>query len=261
MAKRFLAFVFANILSMALASDEFGPIRFATLDHFKPYSWLEDGEIRGVDYDITMQMCQRVGVTCLVDVYPWSEVLARVERGDSAFAFAALKSVERERYSQYLNYPLHFTTYNVFVRKDSGFRIHNLNDLTGLRVGLTENFFVSEEFSAAVEQGKFQLVTAVQPEENLNRLVAGEADAVVGNLYETLYMLKELGLDEVITTFDYSLTESKPSYIIVSKAADIPAKSSLSQLMNSALREMYRDGSIQEIYEAYFGSGFFVSEQ
>lgn len=147
-----LAVLGSTVVQSAVAQQV---LNFATLDEFSPFTWKDNGQAKGIDIDIVKEMCQRIGVKCDIRFYPWKRVLTYTEQGKSDGGFGAFKNPTREAFAYFLEYPVHYSTYSVFVKKGHEFSFKKIEDLYGKNIGINRGFKLNKEFDEAANTTKF----------------------------------------------------------------------------------------------------------
>ena len=240
--------VFCLIVTHSLMGQTY---EISTLDNFKPFSWKENGEAKGIDVDMTKELFKRAGLDYSISFVPWKRVMKNVEDGKSHFGFAAFKTDKREAFSHYLEKPLHYSIYSIFVTKGGKFSFNSVEDLTGKSFGINRGFNVGDEILNAKKSGKLKIEEANSTEQNLRKLDVGRMDGIIGNYQATLFEIKNMKMSDKITVLDKPVIESKGAYLIVSKKAKIADKKGLIEKLNKHLNAMYEDGTVQKINDKY----------
>lgn len=227
-------------------------LNFATLDKFSPFTWEENGQAKGIDIDIVKEMCQRMEVKCNIRFYPWKRVLAYTEEGKIDGGFGAFKNPTREAFAYFLKYPVHYSTYSVFVKKGHEFSFQKIEDLYGKNIGINRGFKLSKEFDEAVDTNKIHVQEAGDMAANINKLMLSRIEGIAGNYHETLILLKKMRLSDQVVSLPYPIIPPKGAYLMISKATNIPNKIQLINKMNGILKVMYDDGTVDQINAKYF---------
>lgn len=235
-------------------------LRFATLDDFAPFSWNEGGEAKGIDVYVVKELCQRLNVNCDIVFRPWKRVMAEVQSGESDGGFGAFKTKEREAFAHFLQYPVHYSTFKIFVKKGHEFLFENIEDLYGKTISKNRGFNIGGGFDKAAAEGKILIEEANNAKANILKLKAERMDGYAGNDHETLLMLKQLELTGQVVPLPHSIRELRGAYLIISKAAKINNKTILIQKMDRFLKEMYEDGTIEKINSKYLKQSIYDSK-
>jgi len=179
-------------------------------------------------------------------------VLSRVKSGQSAGGFTGFRTPEREAYAHFLSHPLHFSTYNIFVKSGQEFDFSQISDLYGKTIGIERGFAVSREFNQAVDLGRIKIQETDSLEQNIKKLLAGgRIDAVIGNYHKMQIKVSELKVQCELSCLPTPIVTPRPSYLMISKKWEHPDKDHILQRLNATLKSMYDDGSIDRINAGY----------
>lgn len=215
---------------------------------FPPFSYEENGVIKGMDVDTVKEMAKRLNIKVKIELKPWKRVLSMTEGGLSDGAFSCFKTAERQKYALYTA-PVNYSTYSIFVKKGNEFNFSSVTELYGKSFGKNRGLAVSEEFDQAVREGK---ITVIEVSSNLVDLVMlNRFEMFVDNLLLTQYQLKKKNLTGQITPLRQPVTKARGAYLIISKAAAFKEKESLIKKMTKVLIEIHSDGTIQRIQNKY----------
>lgn len=227
-------------------------LNLSTITEFKPFIWQENGEAKGIDADIVMELCRRTGIRCLIDFYPWKRVLSQIETGFSHGGFTGFRTPEREKFAVFLDHPLHFSTYSIYVKSGQEFNYAGISDLYGKTVGVVRGFVISPEFTEAVEQGRIRIQEADSVDQNIRKLLAGgRLDAVIANHHKMQIKVAEMQAACDLSCLPTPVVPPRPAYLMISRKWDDPGKAHLIMHMNAALKSMYDDGTIDRINANY----------
>lgn len=243
----FIIFMFI-ISNPANANDE---LNLLALDNFAPFSWDEAGEVKGVYVDIVKELCYRTGISCNMKGVPWKRVLAQVKKGNTDGGVAGYKNSEREEYAIYLDYPIHHSTFVIFVKRGNEFSFNRIEDLYGKRVGKNRGFRVSDELDRAAKENKIYVEEVNSIEQNIKKLLAGRLDAFIASLHEALYIMRNMPDNNMVVSLPKPITTPNPVYLFISKAADMEGKTELINQLNKMLKIMWEDGTIENITKKY----------
>lgn len=228
-------------------------LNFGAADNFIPYTWNDNGQAKGIDVDVVQEMCRRVNLTCNIEFLPWKRVMLNTKSGMKDGALSALRKAEREVFAHYLQYPIHFSTYNIFVKRGHEFEFNRVEDLYGKTIGKNLGWATGDEFDEAVAQGKIDVEEVKDVTLNLLKLTKNRIQGYIGQTTQTLAKLIELGISREIVYLPYPFLKPSPVYLIISKAANISNKAMIIKEMNLALKDMYDDGTIDKINQKYLG--------
>ena len=220
-------------------------------EKFPPFTWSENGQATGIDVDITKELCRRINVQCNIEFIPFKRMLLYTKQGKVDGGLSPFKTPAREEFAYFLEYPVHYSTYNIFVKKGHEFQFQKIEDLYGKTIGKNRVFKLSDEFDNAVAVGKIQIEVVDETKQNIGKLMMESIDGMVSNQAETLLLIKERGLSNKITYLTHPVQKPRAAYLVISKQANIKNKIKLIDKMNQTLKIMYNDGTIDQINAKY----------
>lgn len=220
-------------------------------DSAPPYAYKEHGQGKGIDHDIIIEAAKRLNIRVRIDFVPWRRMYDSIENGtcDAGSTFFHIKS--RESFAIYVNPPLHFSTYAVFVRKGNEFPYSSLESLAGKKVGVTRGYRLSTEFKHAVEHGKIHVEEVETIAMNIRKVAAGRLDCMVSNLDATHIELKRAGLLGRVVPLPIPVMESRGLHLVFSKAGRYGANRQFIARLEAVLEGMKEDGTFRKIYDSY----------
>jgi len=227
------------------------PLKLVTLS-FRPFIYQENGEVKGIDAEITKELFKRAGIKYKIEFLPWKRALDEVEKGTADAVMPAFKTPERESFAHFMTRPVHLSEYFIFVRKGETFKYEKIENLYNKKIGIDHGFSVSKEFDSARDEKKFKfkIDEAKSPKQNLKKLIAKRIDLYINNIHVVFDEARRIGVEKKVETLSPSL-KSTPSYIAFSKAADIKDKKKVIEKLNKILNEMWEDGTIKKITSKY----------
>ena len=253
MARSFFIRFFSVLALISLSS----PVRaeqdlvFVSVDAFPPYTWTKEGEPTGIDVEIVQSLAERTDLPIIVELVPGKRLLRMVQDGTAAGGFAAFKTTERETYALFLEPPIHYSVYRLYVRKGEEFPFRNVEDLKGKFIGKNSGFHISSAFSSARDNKLIQVIDVKSMEQSIKMLIAGRLDAFVGNEQEVSYTLKNMGLSGEVASLSVPVRDRKGGHLMISKAGMIADRRDILDQISQALQEMSTDGTFESIYEKY----------
>ena len=155
-------------------------------------TYLEDGQPRGLAVDLVQALAKPLGRPIRIELMDWREAQDRVLRGEADGLLEMGVSAERLRHYDFSS--LSFVhQYSLFIRTGE-MRIHGVNDLRGLSVGVTAGGFPRQLLEP--EPG-INLVFVENSLQGLRRVAAGEIDAFAGDLWVGGYTIQKENLSGV----------------------------------------------------------------
>ena len=159
---------------------------------FPPFHYFdEQGAVKGISSDYLQFLMERLGVELhILENLSWPEVLNRAKNRELDVIACAAKTSEREAYLKfsdaYLSFPM-----VIISRKDAPF-ISNLNDLHGKTVAFIKSISTYEWVAEDKINTTPHFVNT--PLEALQSVSLGRADAYIGNLAASSYLIEKNGL-------------------------------------------------------------------
>ncbi len=176
-----------------------------------PFEMLDnEGHFEGLSADYLNLVAQRLGLhlqPVLMD--DWQAVLEAARKGEIDLLPTVARTEERERFLAFSR-PYLSTSSLIFARRDSNVRV--LDDLSGKRVAVERDFAVHDLLRAAVPGVSF--VFTDDSAAALKAVSAGQADAYIGNLISTTYLLSQLNLSNLEVRGDSGLDNSQVRFAV-----------------------------------------------
>lgn len=223
---------------------EEGKLIMSTNAQFPPYELLSDGEgyegtgFEGIDVELAYALAQKLGLELVIDDMDFDGALIAVQQGLSDVVLAGLT------YSEERDLVMDFTdSYAKGVQVvivPEGSDIATLDDLAGKKIGTqratTGWMYTSDEFGDEAVSAYDDGATAVQA------LLSGQVDCVViDNAPAQEYVKATTGLKVLDTEYaneDYCIAVNE-------------GNSELQSALNTALKELQDDGTVQSIIDKY----------
>ncbi len=251
MRHAYKAFLLLIVLALPLPAHSEQSLSFVTVENFAPYAWLQDGNPTGIDVEIIDDLSQRSGIPVTISLLPAKRLIQMIKTGIAHGGFAAFKTPAREEIADFIETPVHLSTYQIFVKKDAEFDFQSTKDLHGKSIGKNRGFHISEEFSKAEADGKIHIVEVSKMEQNIEMLNKGRLDVFVGNKLEVAYTLRQLGLSNMILPLPVPVRTPQGAHLMISKAAKIDDRRDIIKRLSETLLGMQSDGTLNKIYEKY----------
>lgn len=227
-------------------------LRFVGENKVPPYSFKENGRVKGIDVDIIAEAAKRMKIGIDIELVPWKRMQVYVKKGLCDAGFTMFYMKEREQFGIFPTVPVHYSTFAVFVLKGSEFRFKTIEDLYGKRVGSIIGYRINELFDKASYEGRIIVNEVPRHSQNVKKLFSGRIDCLVSNYDSMVIAIKNNGLSGKIVALPAPLQKSKGAYIVFSKAGKtIRNKDAFANKFGMVLKEMKNDGSIQKIQENY----------
>ncbi len=226
-------------------------LKIATLE-YRPQIFTENNVIKGICYDIIMEMGKRTDIDVKIDVLPWKRALKMLELGSYDAAFPASITSGREKYAIFMNEPLYESKYGLFVKRGKEFQFNKIDDLTGKNIGIARGNAFTPEFEKAKKANRFTVDDGGNTiEQNFQKLIANRFDVYIVNLMAGLDAVKQLKISNQLTVLPKGLGKGLPKYLMFSKNSKINDKKKIMQLFDRTIEEMKKDGTVDAIMEKY----------
>ena len=257
MKRLLLLLLSAGALGVAMATQK---IVIEADDDYAPYSYVEDGELKGIYVDVL-----RIASTKLAPHYeielqaiPWKRGLKNLETGRSMALFPPYRSKERPYIGPY-SVPLYRETVVLFCNPSDANRLPRRfpDDFAGLTIGLNLGFALGDKMTDAVKDRTFTVTESKGNEDNLWKLQAGQIDCYANDRLAVQYSFGKLQDKPKFKQFKgYRLAEaaelsSEEAFIGYSAASRLAYKADFIKQMDAALLEIKRAGTINKLVNDY----------
>ena len=210
-------------------------------DQFEPFSYIDNGEMRGIDVDIAKEAFKRMGYTPVFKRIEWQKKDEYLRSGEIDCLWGGFSMNDREDLYAWVG-PYLFSNQSVMVKEDSD--IYSLADLKNKIVAVQATskaewaFAHNEELDGIRYLYTFSTITEV-----FNSLQRGYADAIAGH---GLALKTLVNGSDKYRFLDESIMTSKLG-IAFKKGYD----QSFLTLLSNTLNEMRDDGTIKSIIDKY----------
>lgn len=197
---------------ISLSEDELGWIQehpevtFGVDYKWPPFEFMDkNGSHQGLSSDYMKIIEQRTGLKINVRTGIWDDIITAMKNKELDGLACTVQTEERQKYlnfsTPYLSIP------SVIVTKNSVQEIHSLNDLQGKSVAVNKGSYLHDWL--VEEYPRFKLHLTTSNEASLEAVSYGEADAYIGNLAVSSYIIRERLLPnlQVVKKIDSMMTE------------------------------------------------------
>lgn len=219
---------------VTIGFDE-GPAPFMSVEHGRP---------TGIYPDMVRAIFADAKVDLITESAPFNRVLGNVDRGTWG-AGGILKTPARLARYDYSDY-LHMETLVVYYARSRPFRVREIADLRGKRVGVLLGWSYGEAFDIAANDLDIQVSRVPTDEVNFRKLQLGRLDVVI--------VLDEAAQRLVATGKFYDLVQSpqifrqNPSFIAFNKLSH---RQELLEKLNRSIRRLRASGRLEKIVEQH----------
>jgi ABC-type amino acid transport substrate-binding protein len=240
-AKRILIFIAVVLAALTgQAADEDG-LRLAS-DTWPPFT--DQPGKRRIAIEIVHTALERAGIEAMTTVVDWKEVERGIRRGSFDGSAAMWHSNRRERELLFSD-PYLENRLLLVGRKGSNVAATEISDLSGKRVAAVGSYAYGEEIDSA--QG-VHFVNGRNDQQNLDRLLAGEADYMLVDALVALYLLTYQP-EEAAAKLEFGTTPLARRTLHFTVRRDVDGAEEIIEAFNTELRKMLTDGSFAEILQ------------
>jgi polar amino acid transport system substrate-binding protein len=242
-----LAHLFVALLFVSDGRGE--PLCLIAME-YPPYSFQENGVLKGFQIDIALEAFKQMDQPVTIKIYPWARVIHMMKRGTADGVIGAYKTPERERFIDYPQTPMDYGIVSLFILKDASIAFNgNLKELSDYRFCVVRGFSYGKTFDKAVRNGTIaQIRKAPTMEESIKAfLVLGLKTILIAEKYSCFYQLSRLNKVNAVRELPVTIGEI-PNYIAFSKKRNRPG---LVERLNKTLASMHADGTINAIIGRY----------
>lgn len=210
-------------------------------DQFEPFSYIDNGEMKGIDVDIAKEALSRMGYTPVFKRIEWQKKDEYLRSGEIDCIWGCFSMDDREDLYAWVG-PYLFSNQSVMVKEDSD--IYSLADLKNKIVGVQATGKAEWTFENNEELSDIRyLYTFSTINEVLINLQRAYVDAVAGH---------ELALRALIRgSDDYRFLDENVLTSKLGVAFKKDYDQSFLTLLTNTLHEMRNDGTIKEIVDSY----------
>jgi PAS domain S-box-containing protein len=149
------------------------------------------GRHQGISADYLALVTQRLGIMVEPIVYPdWHSVLEAAKRHEVDLLVSVGETPEREGFLAFSK--AYITSSNIVVARRSNTAIRSIEDLAGATVALEKGYAINDVLPAKVPGVK--IVNVEDTEAALRAVASGRADAYVGDLIVSTFLINRLNL-------------------------------------------------------------------
>lgn len=172
------------------------PLRIVS-EAWPPYIHDDNGALRGLDYETTHTVLQRLGVEVEWQLLPWRRCLLALEQGRADGILDIFRTPEREASMLFADEPLSQVEFVLFYARANPYPFHSLADLRGLKIGVSAGYWYSNR--AFRESALFTREPAPSHVANFGKLVRKRVDLVINDRRGGHFALVQAGLDNQVS--------------------------------------------------------------
>ncbi|MDG3085098.1 transporter substrate-binding domain-containing protein [Vibrio hannami] len=227
-----------------------------------PFSYLENGENKGIYTEIVQQTLSRMSdSSAVIELYPWKRSLSMVERGEAQAIFPPHYFPEMRPYlidysaAMMTEYASVFCNADILEEKGvssdkgstwpSDYRQLSFALSRGVKMG-------GDEFWSAVETRTISAEEVNGPENALNMVLTGRKDCHINDKVTVLWYLKNVFSEDKVNNVVLStVIAEEAGYLAVGSMWEEVERSAFLSEFNHHLNLLINDGTVEEIIHRY----------
>ncbi|MCR8922255.1 transporter substrate-binding domain-containing protein [Dasania sp. GY-MA-18] len=239
-----IAIVGLLLCSYSLAQDS---IRLAYGHSYAPFSWLQQGEVKGLQVDILTELFEkRLGIKTVHRAYPWKRAQWQVQTGQDD-AMLTANTPERSLYTHASTEVLIPVNYYVYTYRDHPQlqEMLAITDVEGFK-----QFHLVEYLGgslAGFSADDLQISMVPELDAALKFLAQRRADIFIESAQITEFNIKKMQLDNNIVQVPF-IVETNLRRLLISKQSPFAKKM---QQIDKAIAAMKADGTINRLQQKY----------
>ncbi|HKS14730.1 MAG TPA: transporter substrate-binding domain-containing protein [Pseudomonas sp.] len=215
-------------------------------DEWSPYFYQENGQFRGMDYEVANEVFRRLDIQVHWQILPWKRCLALVEQGLADGILDIFQTSARQAAMVYPDEPMSTVEFVLFQAKARPHQVNRLEDLAGLTVGTSPGYDYGPAF---LESTLFRREAAPTHEANLGKLQRGRIDLLVTDRRVGLYLRQQLGLEHAVEDLALVISQ-QPQYLGLARK---PGRAVLAERFAAELRRFKQEPAYAELRARYDG--------
>lgn len=238
---KLILFVLAGLFYFTFLSSNV--LRIVSLQ-YPPFQYLENGEVKGVAYEIVQEVFNRLDYEIKVDILPWTRALTYLREAQADAVFTIYKTKEREDFLDYANEVLINQRIAFYKHKDTNINFDgNFDNLKGNTIGTVFGVNYGTRFDSAVEKLSPSLLNSFDVYNNFQNLLLKRIDLLINNIDGADFVIKIMDAGDIIEMLP-PVIETVPSYLAFSKHKDF---TDLKNRFEAELVNIKKDGTYNRI--------------
>lgn len=223
-------------------------------DPWEPYHYLNPvGEVNGLDFEIVSAIAADAGCEVSFERDSWANLLRRIQDGSVDLISGATLTSDRESYAHFSE-PYRTETFALFVRAGErdqfqGATLRELMD-AGMKIGITDAYIYGEEVRSMQDDPAYaeQFFSADLGETSAGRLLDGEIDGFIDDIFVASAIIRRRGLEEDIETHPVDIGGSNDVRLMFSRTS---VSDELVTRFDQSLAHLHETGEYDNIRDRY----------
>ena len=213
-------------------------IRFGIDSTIKPYSYIENGELKGFSIDLNNEIARELNKKAEFHNFKWGDLIAALDNS-KIDAISSLTMTDERRKNIDFSNPYHFDYITIISRNDKKIedKLELGNKKVGAVLGAIPEIFLKKNFNNTAEIILMDSYPAL-----MEMLKANHVDAIVTDQYSARIFVKNN------SNFGYKIIERYED----GDAIGVKKKSKLLIEINKALDSLKENGVLKELEKKWF---------
>jgi len=212
-------------------------------EEWKPVSFSENGEIKGLGVEVVQEILKRLGSRDNIKVVPWARGWRNLLENPNVVLFTMTRTYEREKLFAMIG-PVAVGTTNFYAKKGSGITLRNMEDAKKIRrIGVYRS---AVEEQILTKEGFSNLEVTSVPLHSAKKLMAGRID---------LWCNANLTAGKILEDAGYSVNDVENVFTIRENHLYIAMSRGTSEktvsMWKNTLEAVKKDGTFARIYDKW----------
>ena len=215
-------------------------------EHFPPYSFLQQQQVRGINADLLRFACERAEIECEFVTYPWLRAFELVQKNPQSGIFSIVRTAKRVPLFQWVGPLVSSNAYLYRLKHRTDIKLQNLNDAKAYSIGVAhgdvyEEFFLAHGFAHGKNLVKFSTKS-----ESFPLFLKGKIDLLISSeLVVKAWLQQQENPPEVEIVLDVSMAGQ--NYLALHPAVPV----AIAQALQQALQQLETEGKVQPLIRTY----------
>ncbi|MCP4347410.1 MAG: transporter substrate-binding domain-containing protein [Desulfobacterales bacterium] len=236
------------LVVVLFSGSAFGQKLQIAMDYYPPFSYEENGEIKGLSTLVVRAALKQAGMEAIIKQYPFARAYNMTQKTENIFEYCVVKTPERTLLFKWVGI-VGPAVQTIFAPKDKNIKIDKPEGLKGYRIGTVIEDVVDQYLSARKDKLGLQLDRVSSYKSNMKKMLTGRVDLWGGNKLVGYYLAKELGYSEDAIKPVYIIDELTDHYYLVT---GLKTSDKLVQKIRKAFETIHNNGTYQKIVDEYF---------
>ncbi|APJ03591.1 substrate-binding periplasmic protein [Silvanigrella aquatica] len=214
-----------------------------TEDFRPPLNMLVNDKITGMSTEIMQELMRREKIEYTLDIYPWARGVNMTQKQNNTALFSTTRTPEREKLFKWVG-PLVANNWVFFAKKGSTIKIISLEDAKKHVVGVYNEDAVTEYLLKNGFERNKNLDVSTNDQQNALKLEAGRIDLWASGSTLGPWIVKTAKSGKITELFTFNKTDLYAAF-------NLGTSDELIKKLNSTLKKMKQDSTVEKIYAKY----------